>query len=163
MKNTITQILLVVFLIIFGQQAFSQNNILTDYELEIKKGKQETRDGHSTLAVIVTLTNNSTDTLKYFSMSCSWQEFYSVSTEKLKIQQALCGKNVPVIIEIPPKQSETVTLDLILDPLSDAPEINLRIGFNLMKASASQNRFDYDYEKQKLKGNIIWSNRIIMK
>ncbi|PCJ67302.1 MAG: hypothetical protein COA58_03000 [Bacteroidetes bacterium] len=164
MIQTFKTVLWVTFSILIGNEAFGQTVNSEDYVLELKKVQIEIRNENTFWIVPVVLTNNSKDTLKYYSMSCSWQEFYSVSSEKLIIQLSECGKNAPIIVEIPPKESKTIQLDLLLlSPTIDTSEIKFKIGLNLMKVSESQNRFDYDHEEQNLRKNIIWSNYIIMK
>lgn len=94
-------------------------------------------------------------------MSCSWQDFYSVSTNKVEIQEALCDKNFPFVLELPPNESKTTPLELVLNPFVDDPQISFKIGFNLIEVKESESEFSF--ENLERRENIIWSNQIIMK
>ena len=101
MTQKIKVLLLISFSILGGLHIFAQQSDTSDYKLELQRENQKIRDG--IITVLVTLTNNSSDTLKYYSMSCSYEEFYSVKTEKLTIEQSVCDENSSIIIEIPSK------------------------------------------------------------
>lgn len=151
-----------ILILLFSGFSYSQKTSENDYTLTIKKGKV-TKENKQTFWVIpTTFTNNSKDTLRYYSMSCSWQDFYSVDNKKLKIEIAECDKNVPTILTLAPKQSKTVEIRLLISQTIYASEIKFKIGFNLMKVSKTQKPFDFDFKKEHKKENIIWSNLITM-
>ncbi len=49
----------------------------------------------------VTIHNNSNDALKYYSMTCSWQEFYHIDNKNLAVLISPCDKNVPKEVIVP--------------------------------------------------------------
>lgn len=157
-----TKVFLTIAAFLFACLTFSQTVKNDKYILTIKIGKIEKQNDQTYWAVPVTLTNNSAETLKYFSMSCSWQDFYSIDNNKLQIETAWCEKNVPIILVLAPRQVKTVELRLLITQTMDASEIKFKIGFNLMKASSTQNPFDFNDEEESKKKNVIWSNVISM-
>ncbi|MBO9701868.1 MAG: hypothetical protein J7604_16795 [Sporocytophaga sp.] len=131
------------------------------YTLSIEKGKAIKEKENTYWVIPTTLTNNSNDTLKYYSMSCSWQDFYSVDNRKLQIDNAtICDKNILKILTLVPGQKQTVEVRLLISQTMDAPEIKFRIGFNLIKVTKKNNPLHY-HEILKKK-NVIWSNEISM-
>ncbi len=151
---------IIILVTIIGLSAFKTPDL--DYVLTIKKGTIK-KQGEQTYWVIpTTLTNKSKDTLRYFSMSCSWQDFYSVDSRKLNIEPSLCEKNIPTILTIAPGQSSMVHIRLIVSQTMDTKEIKFKIGFNLIAAHKGQNPFDYDDKEGQKNKNIIWSNLISM-
>jgi hypothetical protein len=93
-------------------------------------------------------------------MSCSWQDFYSVDSKELQVDGQDCDKNIPIILTLAPGESKTVEIRLLMDQTIYASEIKFKIGFNLMKVSSTQKEFDFDFNEQQKKKNIIWSNII---
>lgn len=61
----------------------------------------------------VRLWNRSKDTLKYLSMSCSWQEFYLTNHKDVNIRVDECDKNVPRILTLKPNESRTVEIEIV--------------------------------------------------
>jgi len=159
-----TRILLTLTVLLFNGVVFSQSTKGTDYTLTITKGGfiKEDEDNQTYFVTPATLTNNTKDTLRYFSMSCNWQDFYSVDNNQLQIQGIDCNKNIPLILTLAPGQSKTVELRLLVSPTMDSSKSNFKIGFNLMKASANQKAFSYDFKEGQEKKNMIWSNTISM-
>ena len=64
------------------------------------------------LSLKVTLINNTSDTVKYISMDCSWQESYRINSDKWEIDISICYKNGRVIISLPPHQRTSKILYL---------------------------------------------------
>lgn len=139
---------------------FSQTEKKENYTLTIKKGKVIKENKQRFLITPATLTNNTKDTLKYYSMSCSWQDFYSVDSKELQVDGQDCDKNIPIILTLAPGESKTVEIRLLMDQTIYASEIKFKIGFDLMKVSSTQKEFDFDFNEQQKKKNIIWSNII---
>jgi hypothetical protein len=157
-----TRILLTISILLFSILTFSQTGKMNSYELNIKKGKTVKENNQTFWIIPVRFANNSLDTLRYFSMSCSWQDFYSVDNKKLQIETALCDKNIPIILIIAPGQTKTVEIRLLISPTIVDSKIKFRIGFNLMEASNSQKPLDFDFIEEQKKKNLIWSNEISM-
>ncbi len=60
----------------------------------------------------IRLLNKSNDTLKYRTLSCSWQDFYLSNSENINISINNCDKNIPAIITVNPNESRTVKLTI---------------------------------------------------
>ncbi|MCW4469131.1 hypothetical protein OGH69_09160 [Flavobacterium sp. MFBS3-15] len=133
--------------------ASNENYILTS-----KKGKEIEEDGKKFLAIPVTLTNTSKDTLAYYTMSCSWQDFYVIDNELLKIEQVPCESNIYVPEKVAPGKSTTVILRLEKPVLTG--RIKFRTGLNIVPYSAKEK---FNREMFRSKKNIIWSNEVTMK
>ena len=157
-----TKILLTIAILFFASFSFSQTVKKADYKLTITKGKVIKENKQTFWVTPTTLTNNTKNTLKYFSMSCSWQDFYSVDNNKLEIEGTPCDKNIPTILTLAPGQSKTVEIRLLISQTMDASEIKFRIGFNLMKLSKTQKVYAFDIKEEQKKKNVIWSNIISM-
>jgi hypothetical protein len=142
----------------FQLRHFFSDDKKRELYIENHKSKSCKRGQTTFLITPSTLTNNTKDTLRYYSMSCSWQDFYSVDSNKLQVEGNECDKNIPTILTLAPGQSRTVEIKLLISQTIDASEIKFKIGFNLMKVSGTKNEFDFR-ELQK-KENIIWSNTI---
>lgn len=162
MKRMTNIILLTFSILFFGNFTFSQTVKETDYKLVIAKGKVVKENKQTFWIIPTTLTDNTKDSLKYFSMSCSWQNFYSVDNSNLEIEVTPCDKNVPTILTLAPSQSKTIEMRLLIRQKIDTSEIKFRIGFNLMKLSKTQKIYDFDFKEEQKKKNVIWSNVISM-
>ncbi|MGQ7947601.1 hypothetical protein [Flavobacterium sp. WC2509] len=156
-----TRIILTIAILLFNCLTFSQTAKKENYTLTIIKGKVVKENKQTFWITPTTLTNNTKDTLRYYSMSCSWQIFYSVDSNKLQVDEGMgCDKNIPTILTLAPGQSRTVEIRLLISQTIDASEIKFKIGFNLMKVSSAPKEFDFDFKEQQKKKNIIWSNII---
>ena len=151
-----------IVILLFSGFSYSQKTSKTEYTLTIKKGNVTKKNNQTFWVIPTTFTNNSKDTLRYYSMSCSWQDFYSVDNKKLKVEIAECDKNVPTILTLAPKQCKTVEIRLLISQTMDTSGIKFKVGFNLVKVSKTQKQFDFDLKEEQKKKNIIWSNLISM-
>jgi hypothetical protein len=135
-----------------------------NYLLTIKWG-MVTVDKDKTIWVIpTTLTNNTDDTLKYYSMSCSWRELYLVNNSNLQVQPVICQYNAPIILTLAPGQKTTVSVNLLVNNRTDnTSEVQFKIGFNLIKTADTKWPIQYIYETIKKRKNVIWSNSIHLK
>jgi hypothetical protein len=135
----------------------------SDYALMLTldgAGLVEWNDGRTTLNLFISLQNHSSDTLRYFSMLCSWMDLYVLNSNQFKFPPQLCQINVGCIEKIPPGESNTVYIRLLSQPNTDLNKIALRVGFNLMKADAFQKGTDLNYHDYREKKHLIWSNEI---
>lgn len=101
------------------------------------------------------LTNNTNDTLQYYSMSCSYYDFYFLYGQELFFDETDCDKNIPIIITLLPNESKEVRLKL-----RKSPKIvygNIKIGFFLYKVNKDK---DFDSDQINLKSNLLTSNQI---
>jgi hypothetical protein len=159
-KEEMTKIILTIAVLLFNCLTFSQTAKKENCALTIIKGKVIKENKQRFLIIPTTLTNNTKETLKYYSMSCSWQDFYSVDSKELVVDGQDCDKNIPIILTLAPEESKTVEIRLLMNRTIDGSEIKFKIGFNLMKVSSTQKEFDFDFNEQQKKRNIIWSNII---
>ena len=127
------------------------------YVLTIKQGKYEKVNNQTYLLVPTTLTNNTNDTLKYLSMSCSWQEFYYVDNDKMSVEQIICTKNGQIMLTLLPHKSVEKEIKLVIEQTISTSKLKFKIGFSLLKV---KNNLPYDFNEQEKKKNIIWSNTI---
>lgn len=116
-------------------------------------------------SVEVTLTNNTADTLRYSTLSCSWQDTYTLDTELLRIQGASCDKNIPKLIAIPPRGKEEKVLILVTDSRAEKSSIvKFRVGFNWLTANNYQEAVKKIEQLQNTRPqnteNIVWSNPV---
>jgi len=151
--------ILTIIFISFSGLTFCQAPIKVDYKFEIEKGKIVKEDDQTFWVIPTTFTNQTKDTLKYFSMSCSWQYFYSVDNEKLKIEQPLCDKDIYIILKLEPNQSKKAELRLLISQTKYASIINFKIGFHLVPDQVFMDNYDFQNQLNK---KIIWSNEISM-
>lgn len=154
---------LIIFIMIgicigFSSIVSSDQNVV----LTIQKGEKIKENKVTYWIIPTTLTNNTKDTLNYFSMSCSWQDFYSINSRKLQIEPSECFKNIPVILTLALGKKEKVNIKLQISQTMDAPKINFKIGFNLIKVKSGQSFFDFDLNEEGKKKQMIWSNEISM-
>jgi len=118
------------------------------------------RDGNN-ISLKVILTNNTSDTVRYVTWDCSWQESYSIDNDKWKIYVDLCYKNGHKTISIPPYQSESKTLELNkVIGFSKSKSPNFKIGFHFVPPPAPINNIPIKLEKLKSNDLTIWSNTI---
>lgn len=130
------------------------------YTLTAGKPKIKKESGQRWLQVPVTLTNTTKDTLKYYTMTCSWQNFYCVDNPNVKIEEVPCDKNVFSPITLPPGKSNTVLLKLYPDDNTDI-KLSFKIGMNLVfyrKLLTSK-----EIRNEMHKGNTIWTKLTIVK
>lgn len=109
-----------------------------------------------------TLTNSSSDTITYITMSCSWQDSYTTDSKDLFVEVNECDKNVPELIRIPPHSSHSTILKLMSNTnINQLKGLQFRVGFNLVTAK--------DYDEMNLKlwqltqmQNVVWSDPLIV-
>jgi hypothetical protein len=107
--------------------------------------------------------NNSGDTLKYFSMYCSWLEMYSTNDIDFKVPEQMCFQNYPDVQVIPPRKSTTVKIPIVTDVKTLLPR-KIKIGLRLQRLN-EDNPFDIapgllDLMLIPQTSNMIWSNEI---
>jgi hypothetical protein len=148
--------ILAVTLIALSAKGFSQSTNLKEcfFKAEVKDVIKE--KGRTFLIVRTTLTNQSKDTLKYHSDSCSWQDYYSVNNNKLQVQESQCDTYVPIILTLAPKQSREAELRLILRGSGPIP-IKFKVGFHVVQDRVYMDDSEVSQEFEK---SVIWSDEI---
>ncbi|MGL4629768.1 MAG: hypothetical protein ACRCVT_01080 [Leadbetterella sp.] len=144
----------------FSRFVFSQVAPSSIYSFTIQKGKFQKQGKITYLLVSATLTNHSKDTLNYTSMSCSWEDFYIVDNKNMGLEHLGCDKNAPIVLTLPPSQNRKTELPIIINPKIDFSDRKCRIGFYLIKKLPNQNIYKFNFQEEKEKENIIWSNWI---
>lgn len=155
-----TKIILTLSILISSCIASPKSKIQVNYSFTIAKGKVIKENNETILIIPTTLTNNTKDTLSYYSMSCSYNDFYSVDNPSLKVEGSNCDKNIPSILTLAPSHSRKVEIRLILSQGIDNAEIKFKIGFNLLKESKTEGYLSRGLSAMRQKKNIIWSNEI---
>lgn len=144
-----------------------KNYVLTINQNKLAKLKYTPPNGKNNyyrktvLFVPVKLTNNSNDTLKYLSMTCSWEEFYLVDKREIAgIPIEECIKNIPCTIMLPPHKSFIIRIPVIKIQRGK----KFRIGMTLIKLFKETNLLDlFSIDRSSLSKNvnyIIWSNAV---
>jgi hypothetical protein len=143
------------------KQNFSQSVTNGDYTLSIRKGAFTKQGSQNIWIIPTTLTNLSKDTLKYFSLRCSWQDFYLVDNEKLFVLKSICDKNTPFVLKLAPGKSTTTELKLLITPTMDTTIVPFKVGFNIIRANMPASEFKM--KELLFRENVIWSNVITIK
>ena len=133
----------------------------SEYILSINQGIIGRRGNQTYLIVPTILTNNTNDTLKYLTMSCSWQEFYFVDNDMLHVAYRSCLYDSPIALVLAPHKSVETKVKLWIGQLLDGTKIRFKLGFNLIKVKSK------DYKSLKKESwelretkNILWSNSV---
>ena len=112
--------------------------------------------------VPVKLSNISNDTLRYLSMSCSWDESFSIDNKNLNILVWGCDKNVPVDKLVLPHNSVVYNIPVLTDGTIESNKF--RIGMNLLIVNKKNKRFTWDLILSDYKTkNLIWSNPVTVR
>jgi len=109
----------------------------------------------------VELSNYSNDTLKYVSMTCSWDMIFTIDKKAVSIKGWGCDSNIPTVSIIPPLKSYTYNISLLIQKNAFNGSYNLKIGMYLFKYSGSFKSFEnFLLSDRKSSDNLIWSNNI---
>ncbi|MBI5373017.1 MAG: hypothetical protein HZA79_13425 [Sphingobacteriales bacterium] len=129
--NKIAKFLIIALFGLEGQ-SFCQIPKLSDYSLKVENKSKVAGFNKTVLLFQATLFNQSKDTLRYHSMSCSWQDYYSVNNSKLKITPSECDKNIPTVLTLAPQQVRQVILEVEIPKNQNLADLVFRIGFHLL-------------------------------
>jgi hypothetical protein len=112
------------------------------------------------ITVKTAVTNNSSDTLRYLSMSCSWANYYVIDQRAIHLPTPQCDRDTALLIMIPPHKQREVVLGLIsLLTAKQLHNAKFRVGFKFVQACDTDKAFK---ELRKSK-NVIWSNSLVIK
>jgi len=112
------------------------------------------------LAIKITLTNTTSDTVIYQSMSCSWWSYFTTNSDDIRLGPRWCDKNVPIKVSIPPYSKEEKLLECVLTtkmPVSKT--ISFKVGFNFTPAEKTEAILFSEWSAPE-KINYIWSNSL---
>jgi len=131
---------------------------------ETKIGKVADTESHfkdqKIIRLPVTVHNNSNSTLKYFSMSCSWQDYYHIDNRSFNIMFSDCDHNIPTEVVVSPHSSITQTVSVICKQNSLKQTLRFRIGLNINKNVSELIELA---DEQLTRYNLIWSNEVTLK
>ena len=150
---------ILILLLTLSSNVFGNAVNKKDYTFTIAKGKTVKENKQTFYVIPTTLTNKTKDTLKYLSMSCSWQEFYSINSEKMQIVNSSCDKNISILLTLAPNQSTKVKVKLYR-PKSFASAIKFRLGFKLFKVSNTVRKLNFPSSVKQKNKIVIWSDTI---
>jgi|GEM_PF-5609230 len=115
-------------------------------------------DASGNVELMVTLSNHSADTLRYVSMSCSYDDMFELDPGMpYTITVFPCGKNVPRVRTIAPQ--DTVFVEIMLAPVGGVKPtkpIASKIGFWFVDADVHHDISDA-YAHRIVRGTLLWS------
>ena len=115
-------------------------------------------DVNGNVKLAVQLVNHSLDTLRYVSMSCSYDDMFELDLGMPYVIFSLdCGKNVPVVRTIKPHSIEFVYV--MLEPMRGAdPKKSFasKVGFWFVDADVHPDIIDA-YTQCTTRGTLLWS------
>jgi len=132
---------------------------ITAAETQMSNGKETIYRGknETVYTIPVMIHNNSDQILEYYSMTCSWIDFYRIDSKYFKIPGASCVGNLPTIITVPAHSVHTDTISFFYTKKFKKKPVYFKVGLNINK------NVHYDLfgdEDQLTQYNIVWSNQI---
>ena len=106
----------------------------------------------------VTVHNNSNESLTYYSMSCSWDEFYHIDNKNFVVLGSPCDKNIPTEVTVPAHAAHASIIAFICRKNNLKNPENFRVGLNINKNFTEDPFHGYDEELRIY--NIVWSNEV---
>ena len=121
--------------------------------------------------VTISLTNNSSDTVKVWLMTCGWVRNFIINNIYISFSFEGCDANYPHVVKIDPLKSFLIKGTLERNIQWDNPPKNsygqmsrvkeTKIGFIYVDKNDCKNFFDYDdIMEDKSRWTIIWSNSL---
>jgi|GEM_PF-3056127 len=104
--------------------------------------------------------NNSSDTLRYLSMSCSWAKYYQITSATLHLPIPQCDNDSAILVSVLPHHSQKTILRVI-SLMSPAQLHNTRFKVRMTFVQAC----DIDKASRELRRskNLILSNTVLIK
>jgi hypothetical protein len=106
----------------------------------------------------ITIHNNSNDALKYYSMTCSWQDFYHIDNKNLEVLMSVCESNTSIQVTVPAHSVHTDIIAFSYKKNTLKNPERFRVGLNINK-NVKDYMFD-GYEDELYVYNIVWSNEV---
>lgn len=119
-----------------------------------------TKKGLHYLFIKASLKNNTADSFRYHSMTCSWDASFTTDSKKVKIQHEACYVNVPCLVTISPGKMNEYKLTIETHQLDS--NLKFKIGCNLIPDMGMTNDIQI-YDSLNSFNHLIWSNNIEMK
>lgn len=130
---------LFIILLFTNCNVFSQKNNLPTFTAQLEdwhKNEKYLSDSSAYLHVKTSIINNSSDTLCYLVMSCSWEEFYIINSKELLLPIKSCDENGFILMKIPPhKTAERLLLLTSSKNANQLHNIKFKIGFKFYKVN----------------------------
>ena len=105
---------------------------------------------------------NNTDTLiKFWSMTCSWQDNWISTSDSLRLFNEGCTRNFPKLLQFKPREKKVYnSIICVKQPLNSIKEKNVKFGFVLINEHEISKDSEFDKVlsmKIKELKDIIWS------
>jgi hypothetical protein len=113
--------------------------------------------------IVVKLSNNSSDSLKYVTMSCSWMDNFITDNLKFAIKVCDCDSNFPDVKIILPHKTAFFTIRILYKNRLTTGDNHFKIGMLVVKDIKKNQPIDFisDYFSEKnYAANMIWSNTV---
>jgi hypothetical protein len=117
------------------------------------------------IKVPVIVHNYGDDTLKYLSMTCSWNDYYHVDNKMFNVYYSVCEFNTPCYVTVPPHGIQSEILEIIYDE-KNLKDRRFKVGVNINKDPLKHKpvtMFEFSSGFQLRNNNIVWSNEIELK
>jgi hypothetical protein len=137
----------------------------------IGQARDSTLDGkqYKFFWVAAEVSNFSSDTLKYMTMSCSWDVIFTFNKKTAFITRWNCDSNFPTLSAIAPQKSFTYKIPLLVEKNAIISNYTFKIGMYLFKCHKQRGFREFDnfldskfgispHSNKTVYKNIIWSN-----
>jgi hypothetical protein len=111
------------------------------------------------MSIPLKLTNNSNDTLKYITMSCSWQDIYGTNSKNIEVLMSACDKNVLTKKMLRPHKSMITYIPIRIIKMARWSNTNFKVSMNVCR-DMGQNSFGIEMLDLSVVANNIWSNEV---
>ena len=114
--------------------------------------------------IATTIYNPTDDTIRFLTMTCSYEDFFLTDTADFKVQQDnLCYSNYPTFITLPPKSKTDryITVRSAKTNFTPADYVKYKIKIGMYLITWTKNlkyRDQHDLYENRQKAEIIWSN-----
>ncbi|HEY9001191.1 MAG TPA: hypothetical protein VIM89_07550 [Mucilaginibacter sp.] len=113
------------------------------------------------ITVPIVVLNKTNEGLKFYSMSCSWGDFFDTDSKAITIPGWNCDKNVPYIITIPPHKEFKRNVNITYDSSIKGGR-KYRISMSLLKSDSTEREWFFSPEDY-VRYNKIWTDEITIK
>lgn len=111
--------------------------------------------------VVVKLSDNSNDTLRYLTMSCSWGDNFRTDNKNFAIVSWPCDSNFPIDRTVPPHKNELFTMYIAYSKTLKIDNAGFKIGMMIIKYKRPFLDFlPYNKRVKYYATNTIWSNTV---
>lgn len=126
---------------------------------------QQNCKGDTALLKVI-ITNSSSDTIRYQSMSCSWYNYFTTNSIRWKLLtwESICFTNWRVTEKLPPHQSNVREISVVRTKTGlPVANFEVRLGFNFIPVQHAPNLTTAKkMSKTSIVNKVIWSNAIII-